>query len=399
MAYYGGWAPYVPVAERRRRAAREAKSLTGKGQKLRPICIPGRTIANSFWGKAWCQNLEKYADWANRMPRGRTYARNGSIVDLQISAGKITSLVYGSEMYRIQINIEKIKPNHWQAIRKDCATKVGSLIDLMRGKLPPAVLERLTSRKDGMFPSPSEISIRCSCPDGAVMCKHAAAALYGVGYLLDSEPELFFLMRGVSQTELVSDAMLTQKQSDAMGLDAQSTLDSDDLGALFGIDLSTAEGSTVKADSKSKQKAGARSPSKANPQASRFSVLQLQIRAAVKEATTKKEAATKKAAVKKAAVKKTATKEVATKKAVVKKKVAKKTDLKKTAVATLVNEKISIKKESVSKPKLKKAATAKKATTKKAATKKTAGQIVIQKKAASKQTATKKVALKKKKGK
>lgn len=392
MAYNGGWAPYVPVAERKRRAAREAKSLTGKGQKLRPIRIPGRTIANSFWGKAWCQNLENYADWANRMPRGRTYARNGSIVDLQISAGKITSLVYGSEMYKIQITIEKIKPNHWQAIRKDCATRVGSLIDLMRGKLPPAVLERLTSRKDGMFPSPSEINIRCSCPDGAVMCKHAAAALYGVGYLLDSEPELFFLMRGVSQAELVSDALFTQKQSDAMGLDAQSTLDSDDLGALFGIDLSTAEGSAVKADSKSKQKAGSRSPSKANPQASRFSVLQLQIRAAVKEATTKKEAATKEAATKKAAVKKTATKEVATKKAVVKKKVAKKTNLKKTAVATLVNEKISIKKESVSKPKLKE-----KATAKKAATKKTAGQIVVQKKAASKQAATKKNVLKKKK--
>lgn len=388
MAYNGGWAPYVPVAERQRRAAREAKSLAGKGQKLRPIRIPGRTIANSFWGKAWCQNLENYADWANRMPRGRTYARNGSIVDLQISAGKITSLVYGSEMYKIQITIEKIKPNHWQAIRKDCATRVGSLIDLMRGKLPPAVLERLTSRKDGIFPSPSEINIRCSCPDGAVMCKHAAAALYGVGYLLDSEPELFFLMRGVSQAELVSDAMLTQKQSDAMGLDAQSTLDSDDLGALFGIDLSTAEGSAVKADSKSKQKAGSRSRSKVNPQASQSSVLPHQVRAAVKEATTKK------AAVKKTAVKKAAVKEVATKKAVVKKKVAKKTNLKKTAVATPVNEKISIKKESVSKPKLKE-----KATAKKAATKKTAGQIVVQKKAASKQAATKKNVLKKKKGK
>ena len=241
MDYYGRWSPYVPVAKRRANAAREAKQLTKGGRELRPIQIQSRTIATSFWGRAWCDNLENYADWENRMPRGRTYARNGSIVDLQIEPGKIRALVSGSSLYKIQVSISPLDAKRWKAIRSDCARQVSSLLDLLRGKLPDAVLARLTDPEKGLFPSPGELKLKCSCPDYATMCKHVAATLYGVGHLLDTEPELFFKMRGVDQSELVSAALATQTTDDAIGLNQPFDIDGEDLGAIFGIDLATSQ--------------------------------------------------------------------------------------------------------------------------------------------------------------
>lgn len=245
MAFYGRWAPYVSVAQRRANAAREANKLAKKGQELRPIRITSRAIATSFWGRAWCDNLENYADWANRMPRGRTYARNGSILDLQIEPGKISALVSGSSLYKINISIDPLDKNKWKAIRTDCARQVSSLLDLMRGKLPDVVLTRLTDPRQGMFPSPKELKLKCSCPDYASMCKHLAATLYGVGHLLDTNPALFFKMREVDQAELVSDAIATQANDDAIGLNLQSDLDGEDLSAIFGIELASTQDALV----------------------------------------------------------------------------------------------------------------------------------------------------------
>src|SRR5688500_5191590 len=100
MSWYA-FRPYVTAAERRRKAARAAAKMTKTGKQLSPITLAGRKIAATFWGKAWCDNLEAYSDYANRLPRGRTYVRNGSVVDLQISEGTVTALVSGSELYRI----------------------------------------------------------------------------------------------------------------------------------------------------------------------------------------------------------------------------------------------------------------------------------------------------------
>ena len=239
MGFYQRWAPYVPVAQRRANASREASKFAKKGQQLRPIHIKTQAIATSFWGLAWCKNLENYADWANRLPRGRTYARDGSIIHLQVESGSIKALVSGSSLYKIDISIDALDAKRWTAIRRDCASEVSSLLDLMRGKLPSGVLARLTDPKQGMFPIPKELKLNCSCPDYATMCKHVAATLYGVGHLLDTEPALFFKMRGVNQSDLVSDAMTTQSTEDSIGLSQQSELAGEDLSALFGIDLTT----------------------------------------------------------------------------------------------------------------------------------------------------------------
>jgi uncharacterized Zn finger protein len=238
---YGGWDPYVPVAERKRLAERKAKRRLKKGQSLAPIRITARKIATTFWGIAWCDNLEHYSDFANRLPRGRTYARNGSIVDLQIKSGKITALVAGSSPYDVCISIKKLNAKHWNQLRRDCAESIHSLIDLMRGKLPDEALHRLTDPKKGMFPTPREISLSCNCPDGAGLCKHLAAVLYGVGHRLDSEPELFFRLRGVNQQDLISDALSDQSVDTALGLDQGSVIDSGELESIFGIDLTVSE--------------------------------------------------------------------------------------------------------------------------------------------------------------
>ncbi|WP_213956765.1 MULTISPECIES: hypothetical protein [unclassified Variovorax] len=234
---YGSWAPYVPVAQRQHKAKQKAAALAKKGQVCQPVTIQGRAIAKSFWGKAWCDNLESYSDFANRLPRGRTYARNGSVIDLRIEPGKVHALVCGSELYSVEITVHPLEAKAWDAIMKECSGKVASVIELLQGRLSQAVMETVTRRGEGLFPQPTQISLRCNCPDAASMCKHVAATLYGIGARLDDEPELLFRLRHVEPTELIRQAadipMMTPP-------DAQGVLDSADLSALFGIDLDDA---------------------------------------------------------------------------------------------------------------------------------------------------------------
>jgi uncharacterized Zn finger protein len=238
MSWYGGWRPYVPVAQRRARAAVQAAKLAKKEKReLAPVQIAGRAIAHSFWGQAWCENLERYSDFANRLPRGRTYARNGSIVDLQIKTGKIEALVSGSELYRVRIAIRTLPPAIWKRIKQDCAQSIDSLIDLLQGRFSEGVMGRLTQPQDGLFPRPGEIDIRCSCPDFATLCKHAAAVLYGVGARLDTAPEMLFTLRHVDHFELVCQAADAASLDRTLAAGSAGTLAGADLGEVFGIDL------------------------------------------------------------------------------------------------------------------------------------------------------------------
>ena len=189
------WAPYVPVAQRHANAMYEMSKLRKKGKDIQPVRIEGRTIARSFWGKGWCDHLESFSDFANRLPRGRTYVRNGSVCHLDMRPGRIDAIVSGSELYNIRINIEKLKPAAWKTVKKKCSGRIGSMLELLQGRLSDQVMTVVTDRKQGLFPQPREIQLSCDCPDWAVMCKHVAAALYGVGSRLDSRPELLFLLQ------------------------------------------------------------------------------------------------------------------------------------------------------------------------------------------------------------
>jgi uncharacterized Zn finger protein len=235
MSWYE-WRPYVPVAQRRRKAQQKLKTLKKKGQSVAPVTIEGRTIAKSFWGKAWCTNLERYSDFANRLPRGRTYVRNGSVVDLQIAKGEVTAFVSGSELYKIKIAIAPVHAGRWKSICRDCSGSIDSLVELLQGRLAKGVMDRVCREGDGLFPAPHEIKLACSCPDWADMCKHVAAALYGVGARLDEQPRLLFVLRGVDESELVAsagqDVSLAKR-----ALAPARVLDDSDVAALFGLDM------------------------------------------------------------------------------------------------------------------------------------------------------------------
>ena len=283
MSFYS-WKPYVPVAERRRKAAKKLAKMRKDSKSVAPVVIEGRTIAKSFWGKAWCDNLERYSDYENRLPRGRTYVRNGSVLDLQIAKGEVVAMVSGSELYTIKIAIAPVAVTRWQAICSDCSGSIDSLVELLQGKLAKGVMERVCRQGDGLFPAPGEIKLACSCPDWADMCKHVAAVLYGVGARLDESPEMLFVLRGVDEKDLVAGASGGLPVSKAP-TSKRKVLADDDVAALFGLDMAeaasaettpspaAAKQSRKLAESAAKPKAAdGRQPSKPKPPAGRKTV-------------------------------------------------------------------------------------------------------------------------------
>jgi uncharacterized Zn finger protein len=231
------WRDFEPkpsVDEQRRRAQREGQRLAKQGRNLSPVIIEGRKIAGSFWGKAWCENLESYQDFENRLPRGRSYVRHGAVLDLNIQPGKLTALVCGSEIYEVEVTIKGLPASSWRRIQAQCAGQVGSLIELLGGRLSEPVMRIITHRDEGLFPKPAEIHMTCSCPDIATMCKHVAAVMYAAGARLDERPELLFVLRQVDHAELIagaSELQVTRRGS------KRRTIAASDLSEVFGIEI------------------------------------------------------------------------------------------------------------------------------------------------------------------
>ena len=222
------------VQEQRRKAERAGQRLAKQGRTLSPVMIEGRKIAGSFWGKAWCENLESYRDYENRLPRGRSYVRHGAVLDLKVEAGKVVALVSGSQVYEVEVTIKRLSDPYWRRIQTRCAGQVGSLIELLEGRLSEAVMRIITHPEEGLFPKPSEIQMTCSCPDVATMCKHVAAVMYAVGTRLDDRPDLLFLLRQVDHAELIagaSDLEVTRTGS------KRRTIAANQLSDVFGIDI------------------------------------------------------------------------------------------------------------------------------------------------------------------
>ncbi len=238
-----GWRPYVSVHARRRKAEREMERLRKKGHPVSPVVLEGRAIARTFWGQSWCRNLERYSDYSNRLPRGRTYVRNGSVVDLQIAPGEVGARVSGTSLYTVRVKVAAVPRARWTALCRSCAGGIDSLVELLQGRLSKGVMERICAEKTGLFPAPAEIQFGCSCPDWAAMCKHVAAVLYGIGARLDARPELLFELRGVDEGELIAragkDLPLARK-----GPAAGRVLAEEGLSELFGIDLAEAPASS-----------------------------------------------------------------------------------------------------------------------------------------------------------
>lgn len=242
MAWYRTRFPAsMTVGQRKAKALRTSEKL-GRKQSLDPVVIEG-PLAVTWWGKAWNRNLEAYADYSNRLPRGRSYARHGSVVDLRIDAGSISALVQGSgpRPYEVKISIAAMDAKVRALLVEACAGKLDSAEALLGGFFPEDMSRLLTAEKTGLFPRPGSIRFSCSCPDSASLCKHVAAALYGVGSRLDRNPAHFFRLRKIELDDLVSQAVKEETRKLLQGNGAgESTLMNEgdkELASLFGIDL------------------------------------------------------------------------------------------------------------------------------------------------------------------
>jgi len=211
--------------------------LRKRGVDVQPVAVEGRKMARTFWGEAWCDHLEQFSDYANRLPRGRSYVRNGSVCHLGIAAGVVEALVSGTELYQVRVEIGKLPAKKWGHVKEQCAGRIGSLLELLQGRLSDHVMSVVCDRDGGLFPHPREITLQCSCPDWAVMCKHVAAVLYGVGARLDEQPELLFLLRGADHVELIgaeADLAATVAGGKAAG---GRRIAEEDLSDVFGIEM------------------------------------------------------------------------------------------------------------------------------------------------------------------
>ncbi len=208
---YGGWGffpRYVSVGERKRKAEKHLVAMRKKGIVLDPVTIEGHTLARSWWGAHWNKNLERYADYYNRLGRGRSYVRSGAVLDLKIKDGLILAMVAGSERkpYDVKITIKRLSPEKWKALAETTSGRIETISGLLEGFFPRELSDLFFAEDKGLFPGPKEICFNCSCPDSASLCKHVAAALYGTGARLDKQPALFFVLRNVDMSELVGKA-------------------------------------------------------------------------------------------------------------------------------------------------------------------------------------------------
>ncbi|WP_036771694.1 SWIM zinc finger family protein [Polaromonas glacialis] len=247
MGYFGGWPPYVSAAERREKAEEAAAKAKKSGATLTSIAPFRGAIAKTFWGKAWCDNLERYSDYASRLPRGRTYVRNGSVIDLQITPGEVRAQVMGSSLYTVTASVTQVPEKQWKTICADCSGSIASLVELLQGKLSNAVMERICKPGSGLFPSPKEISFECSCPDWAGMCKHVAAVLYGIGARLDQQPDIIFSLRRVDAKDLVQQAQAGLQPSSKRVAPAK-VLDDALLADVFGLEMADVPKPVTKAN-------------------------------------------------------------------------------------------------------------------------------------------------------
>lgn len=238
---YWGFPKYVSVSEKKAKAARKLKELFKKNPNMKPVVLEGSAIARTWWGKAWNLNLERYADYSNRIGRGRSYIRHGAVLDLQIDQGEVNAMVQGSaaKPYSVSIKIQTLKKETWHKIKTACEGTLESFHELLAGNFPKALGEIFTSRDSGMFPAPREIKFSCSCPDWAGMCKHVAATLYGVGARLDEDPKLFFRLRDAEIGELIKQAVAdrAEKLLEKAARKSGRIIEDTELSSVFGIDF------------------------------------------------------------------------------------------------------------------------------------------------------------------
>lgn len=231
---------YRKVDEKKQLGDAYIKRMLKKGYDIQPVSViaTGRKVTTTWWGKAWCDNLEKYADEENRISRGKTYLKDGFVLDLHIDKGEVTAIVQGNRKkpYEVEIDIAPLSKRRIDEILTNCGKKLDSLDMLVSGQFPKDLKELFTS-DEGLFPKLSEIRFYCDCPDSAYMCKHVAAVLYGIGVRMDEDPLLFFKLRGIDVNNFIDKTIKSKVNTllDNASKKSDRIIKDSDIDKLFGL--------------------------------------------------------------------------------------------------------------------------------------------------------------------
>jgi uncharacterized Zn finger protein len=176
----------------------------------RPAAGPRRRrrgFGLTWWGEAWVTALEQRARLdPNRLPRGRGYARGGTVGELIVAPGEVRAAVQGRRVrpYQVRVRVRMLDAGEWDRVLDAIAAQIGHAAALLDGELLPEVADDVRSAGTDLLPGPGELQPRCSCPDWADPCKHAAAVCYLVAGALDADPFSLLLLRGRRRDEVLA---------------------------------------------------------------------------------------------------------------------------------------------------------------------------------------------------
>lgn len=179
-----------------------------------------RAFGASWWGKAWVEALEQRAQLdPNRLPRGRTYARSGAVGALTLAPGEILADVQGSRRtpYAVRVRVRRFSEAEWDRVLEALVAEIGHTAALLDGELPAGIADDIRSVGLDLLPGAGEVQPRCSCPDWADPCKHAAAVCYLVADELDLDPFGLLLLRGLGREEVLA-GLRSRRHPDALAL-------------------------------------------------------------------------------------------------------------------------------------------------------------------------------------
>ena len=226
------------------------------------IKLHSKSISNTWWGQEWCKTINVYADYENRLSRGKTYLRQERVQDLTIEDNTITAKVKGkwSDYYNVTIKIRELPRSKSNIIIK----KISELGSILKGSIPEDCRFLFSIGELGLFPTKDDLIYTCDCPDScggliygsnwnsakeicevdpnnAMLCKHVAAVLYSVGSILDKEPLIIFQLRGINVTKYISEEIVAQTNNLLVGLyqrkEEERVIDKSLISDVFGIDF------------------------------------------------------------------------------------------------------------------------------------------------------------------
>lgn len=218
--------PRLRAADLERLADARREQLLAAGESLNPVVSRSRKLATRFWGSAWMRHLAVCESGGLCLAPGRTLLRHGCVLDIRVAPGLVSAKVSAEELYEIELRLAPPDEERVEALATLCAGKIDSLLSLLEGRVDEALLQQLCDPDNGLLPDARDWHISCSCPDWSDPCPHAAAAMYALGVLLDSQPELLFTLRSIDSASLLRKPEHTSDAFDAASL-----------SATFGIDL------------------------------------------------------------------------------------------------------------------------------------------------------------------